>query len=59
LYTSLIFCVHHSIRYVRLKGENSVGEISGPHPLDKDYYVDPNKFKNLLMSLSKILEIDS
>ena len=51
LFTSFIYCVHHGIRYVRVMGARSEGEVKGPHPLDIDYFVEPEPFRAILKSI--------
>jgi hypothetical protein len=43
VYTSMIFCALRGVRWARVRADRFVGEVKGPHPLDADYWVDPEK----------------
>jgi hypothetical protein len=53
LYTAAIFCAIRGIRYSRLIADHSIGPVLGPHPLDRDYWIDPKRFLQVIDRLSK------
>jgi hypothetical protein len=51
MYTSKIFCAVHGISYTRIHGEEFIGDLKGPHPLDRDYIVDVDKFTECIRNV--------
>ncbi len=50
-YTAQIYCEINKIEYHRMSGTKFVTDQKGPHPLDRDYYVDPVEYSDNLNAL--------
>jgi hypothetical protein len=57
LYTSPIFCAIRGIRWLRIVGEKFVSGVLGPHPLDRDYWVDPKAASFCFRRLAKFASL--
>ena len=55
LYTSPVFCAVRGIRWSRLVAERFVTEVKGPHPLDADYWVDPEKARAYFRAIKETM----
>jgi hypothetical protein len=54
VYTSMIFCALRGVRWTRVRADRFVAEVKGPHPLDADYWVDPEKASLALTAMKSM-----
>lgn len=53
-YTAQIYCAINGLKYSRIHGTHFVTDRKGPHPLDRDYYVNEKEFTEQLEKLIQI-----